>query len=63
MTAVIRGKVQHEEKASQDYAHVDSMTLALTIKKVRMNVSKVFNNNKILSMATNNNKCHIALIS
>lgn len=51
VTAVIRGKVQQEDGSK--YAHVESLTLQLAIKKVRMNVSKVFNNNRILTDATN----------
>lgn len=49
VTAVVRGKVKTSEKDNKDYAHVDSLALSLSIKKVRMNVSKVFNNNRILS--------------
>lgn len=46
---MLRGKVRSEERDGKDFVHVDSLTLSLAIRKVRMNVSKVFNNNRILS--------------
>ncbi|CAH0393933.1 unnamed protein product [Bemisia tabaci] len=42
-----------EERTKRDYFHLDKLDLDLNIKKARMSVSKVFNNNKILVEATN----------
>lgn len=49
MTADLRGTVSNEARATGTHMHVDSLTLELTIKKVRMHIAKVFKNNRILS--------------
>lgn len=49
VAAHVRGRVSTVQRDGGTYMHVDSLELDLAIKKVRMNVSKVFNNNKLLS--------------
>ena len=43
------------QKAGAEYLHVDALNLVLNIKKVRLSVSKIFNNNRILSKFSNFN--------
>lgn len=50
VVAKVRGHVSFEERKGQGtFMHVDSLELDLQVKKVRMNVSKIFNNSKLLS--------------
>ncbi|KAJ9577481.1 hypothetical protein L9F63_005982, partial [Diploptera punctata] len=46
--ATVRGTISSQQRAGRDYLHVDTLTIDLTIKTVRMAVKKVFNNNRIL---------------
>lgn len=46
----VKGTVSNEIKQSGTYMHVESLALNLNVKKVRMNIAKVFKNNRILSM-------------
>ena len=55
-------------RPSGTFMHVDSLKLDLNVKKVRMSVSKVFNNNRILSKLHLNRKTvsyvyHIIIIN
>lgn len=45
----LKGTVSNEIKSSGTYMHVESLVLNLNVKKVRMNIAKVFKNNRILS--------------
>lgn len=47
--AKIRGHVSFDRRAEGTFMHVDALDLDLAVKKVRMNVSKIFNNSKLLS--------------
>lgn len=51
--ADVRGRVSFNEKPSGSHMHIDSLDLILSIKKPRLSVSKIFNNNRILTEATN----------
>lgn len=50
--AKVRGHVSFDKRDAGTFMHVDSLDLDLAIKKVRMNVSKIFNNSKLLSKCT-----------
>lgn len=50
VAADLKGTISTESKSSGTYMHVESLTLNLNVKKVRMNIAKVFKNNRILSM-------------
>lgn len=47
----VRGLVSFDQRAdiAGTFMHVDSLDLDLVVKKVRMSVSKIFNNSKLLS--------------
>lgn len=47
--AKVRGYVSFDRRSEGSFMHVDSLDLDLHVKKVRMNVSKIFNNSKLLS--------------
>ncbi|XP_037036850.1 uncharacterized protein LOC119074672 [Bradysia coprophila] len=49
----LKGTVSNEIKSTGTYMHVESLVLNLNVKKVRMNIAKVFKNNRILTEATN----------
>lgn len=49
MTADLKGTVSNEKRETGTHMHVDSLTLELNVKKVRMHIAKVFKNNRILS--------------
>lgn len=49
VTADLTGKVSASQKPEGKFLHVDSLSLKLNVKKVQLNISKAFNNNKILS--------------
>ncbi|XP_063224580.1 uncharacterized protein LOC134532149 [Bacillus rossius redtenbacheri] len=51
--ADIKGTVSSSRKNDLDYLHVDTLGLNLNINTARMGVKKVFNNNRILTEATN----------
>ncbi|XP_049771549.1 circadian clock-controlled protein daywake [Schistocerca cancellata] len=53
IVAVVRGKVSTPTRDGRQYLHVDTLDVDLSIKTVRMAVKKVFNNNRILTEATN----------
>ncbi|XP_059609127.1 uncharacterized protein LOC132256648 [Phlebotomus argentipes] len=53
VVADIRGTVSTEPRPEGTFMRVETLGLELTIKKVRLSVSKVFNNNRILTEATN----------
>nr|CAD7410880.1 unnamed protein product [Timema cristinae] len=53
VAAILRGTVSSKRKDDLDYLSVESLNLDLNIKTVRMTVKKVFNNNRILTEATN----------
>lgn len=49
VTADLKGTVSNEKRETGTHMHVDSLTLELNVKKVRMHIAKVFKNNRILS--------------
>lgn len=49
VVAKARGLLSFEQREVGTFMHIDSLDLDLAIKKVRMNVSKIFNNSKLLS--------------
>ncbi|XP_071455444.1 protein takeout [Hetaerina americana] len=51
--ALVRGKVVSETRGGKEYLRVDTLDLDINIKRVRMQVKKIFNNNRILTEATN----------
>lgn len=53
VNADIRGVVSTSQKPTGTHLHVDSLELALNIKKVKLHISRVFANNRILTQATN----------
>lgn len=53
VAADLKGTISNEKKTSGTFMHVESLTLNLNVKKVRMNIAKVFKNNRILSMNCN----------
>lgn len=52
VTANVKGKMSTHEKPNGVYLHVDALQLDLNIKKPRLSVAKIFNNNRILSERT-----------
>lgn len=50
--AKVRGQVSFDKRDAGTFMHVDTLDLDLAVKKVRMNVSKIFNNSKLLSEYT-----------
>ncbi|CRK87802.1 CLUMA_CG001541, isoform A [Clunio marinus] len=53
VTANVKGKMSTREKPNGTFLHVDALLLDLNIKKPRLSVAKIFNNNRILTEATN----------
>ncbi|KAG8336693.1 hypothetical protein J6590_039772 [Homalodisca vitripennis] len=53
VAATIKGFVSSKSRGGQDYLNVDKLDINLVIKDINMNVRKVFNNNRILTEATN----------
>ncbi|ETN63418.1 hypothetical protein AND_004855 [Anopheles darlingi] len=53
VTADVKGLVSVSEKPTGMHLRVDKLDLNLSIKKPRLSVSKIFNNNRILTEATN----------
>ncbi|KAK9497010.1 hypothetical protein O3M35_012804 [Rhynocoris fuscipes] len=51
--ATVKGTVREVNKNGKDYLHVDKLDVDLAIKDARMSVRKIFNNNRILTEATN----------
>ncbi|KAJ4447899.1 hypothetical protein ANN_09908 [Periplaneta americana] len=51
--ATVRGTISSKHRDGLDFLHVDTLNIDLNIKTVRMLVKKVFNNNRILTEATN----------
>lgn len=51
--ATVQGTISSHPREGRDYLHVDTLNIDLNIKTVRMLVKKVFNNNRILTEATN----------
>jgi hypothetical protein len=49
VTANIKGVMSAKDKPNGTFLRVESLALDLNIKKVKLQVSKIFNNNKILS--------------
>lgn len=49
VVADVRGTVSTDPRTEGTFIHVETLALELTIKKVRLSVSKVFQNNRILS--------------
>ncbi|XP_055546592.1 uncharacterized protein LOC129730946 [Wyeomyia smithii] len=53
VTADVKGYVSFNEKPTGTHMRVENLDLNLNIKKPRLSVSKIFNNNRILTEATN----------
>lgn len=53
VTANVKGKMSTREKPNGVFLHVDGLLLDLNVKKPRLSVAKIFNNNRILTEATN----------
>lgn len=51
--AKLTGKVSTNEKPDGTYLHVDALNIELDVKNIEMSISKAFNNNRILTEATN----------
>lgn len=51
--ATVRGTVKEVTKNGKEHLFVEKLDVDLTIKDVRMTVKKIFNNNRILTEATN----------
>lgn len=49
VTADVKGKISSVEKPNGTFLRVDSLFLDLNVKKPKLSVAKIFNNNKILS--------------
>lgn len=49
VVASVRGTVRLDEREAGTFMQVDTLDLDLIVKKVRMHVSKIFNNSKLLS--------------
>lgn len=52
VVAKVRGQVSFDKREEGLFMHIDALDLDLIVKKVRMNVSKIFNNSKLLSEYT-----------
>lgn len=53
VTADVKGRVSFNQKPTGEHMRVEALDLDLSIKKPRLSVSKIFNNNRILTEATN----------
>lgn len=49
VAAHLRGTVSTESRPNGTYMKVETLSLALNVKRTRMHISKVFKNNRILS--------------
>jgi hypothetical protein len=47
--ADVKGRISTHEKPNGIFLHVDALQLDLNVKKPKLTVAKIFNNNKILS--------------
>lgn len=56
VTADVKGRVSFNEKPTGTHMRVETLDLNLAIKKPRLSVSKIFNNNRILSTESNRKK-------
>lgn len=57
VTADVKGLVSISEKPTGMHLRVDKLDLNLSIKKPRLSVSKIFNNNRILSKRRTGSQC------
>lgn len=53
VTADVKGRISTHEKPNGTFLRVDSLLLDLNVKRPKLSVAKIFNNNKILTDATN----------
>ncbi|XP_017145332.2 uncharacterized protein LOC108157678 [Drosophila miranda] len=53
VTADLTGKTSVRASKGANYLHIDSLSLVLDVKDVKMSISGAFNNNRILLEATN----------
>ncbi|XP_070507059.1 circadian clock-controlled protein daywake-like [Chironomus tepperi] len=53
VTADVKGRISSNEKPNGIFLHVDALLLDLNVKRPKLTVAKIFNNNKILTEATN----------
>lgn len=51
--ALVKGTVSTKERDGKTFLNVDNLDVALEVKNVHMRVRKIFNNNRILTEATN----------
>ncbi|KAL0101164.1 hypothetical protein PUN28_018785 [Cardiocondyla obscurior] len=51
--ALVRGTVSTKSRDEKTYLNVDNLDVVLAVKDVQMRVSKIFNNNRILTEAIN----------
>ncbi|XP_033350770.1 circadian clock-controlled protein [Bombus vosnesenskii] len=51
--ALVKGTVSTKERDGKTYLNVDNLDVVLEVKNVNMRVRKIFNNNRILTEATN----------
>jgi hypothetical protein len=49
VTADVKGRISSVEKPNGTFLRVDGLFLDLNVKKPKLSVAKIFNNNKILS--------------
>jgi hypothetical protein len=49
VTSNVKGKISTREKPNGIFLHVDALQINMDIKKPRLSVAKIFNNNRILS--------------
>ncbi|XP_054276096.1 uncharacterized protein LOC129005429 [Macrosteles quadrilineatus] len=53
VVALVKGFTSTYKKEGLDYLTIDKLSIDLNIKNIRMRVEKIFNNNRILTEATN----------
>jgi len=53
VVAIVKGFTSTSKRQGMDYLTVDKLSIDLSIKKINMRVEKIFNNNRILTEATN----------
>ncbi|XP_071555941.1 protein takeout [Temnothorax nylanderi] len=51
--ALVRGTISTKSREGKTYMNVDNLDVVLSVKDVQMRVSKIFNNNRILTEAIN----------
>jgi hypothetical protein len=49
VTADVKGRISSHEKPNGTFLRVDALLLDLNVKRPKLSVAKIFNNNKILS--------------